>query len=63
MKIYTVIQQNGDDYGPGFLEILVEGEKFGGGEPRVVGFADNTPESLAEVIAKYPGIRVFGVKF
>ena len=32
-------------------------------DARGVGFADNTPEALAEVIAEYPGIRVFGVKF
>lgn len=62
MKKYSIVQHSGDEYGPGCLEVIVEGEKFGGGAPRGVGFDDATAEGLARLLTQYPGARVVNVR-
>lgn len=57
-KVHTLVFNAGDEYGPGYWEIFVEGESFGGGAARVVGFYDDVPEALEILLKEYPKARV-----
>lgn len=61
-KTYIIVQTPADEYGPGCLEIFVEGETFGGGSARSVGFEENNAAGLARLLAEYPAARVLNVK-
>lgn len=59
-KRHTIILNKGDEYAPGCLEVLVEGEKFGGGQARTVGFGAATIQWLDELLKDYPAARLIG---
>lgn len=58
LKIYTFVFNSADDYTPGYWEIMVEGEAFGSGNVRTIGFYDDEPQALETLLKQYPNARV-----
>ncbi len=61
MKRYVIVQKVSEEWNPGCLEVVLEGEENGLSYSRVMGWGANNPTGLAALLVLYPNADTFYV--